>query len=221
MERTRRAASHSPVTRLFHLHYNTPDVDGLEAALDDVGLPLHRRFGWDDGEFTSLGPDERRPAAWRLRLESLRRGAVDLTLAPGRRFRFDHLGVVTSEFDAVVDRVRRADAAGWSVRDSDGRRPFVMTPWGFRVEVHRDDGEVAAELGGWETARLVDARLVVPEGAVETIRVGLETVFGPLSGLTVAGGDVDRPTVPTFTLGGDALSTPTVVDVASLTTTSD
>ncbi|SEP20479.1 hypothetical protein SAMN04487948_12120 [Halogranum amylolyticum] len=221
MDPKRQTVSHSPATRLFHLHYNTPDVDGLEAALADVGLPLHRRFGWDDGEFTSLGPDERRPTEWRLRLETLRRGAVDLTLAPGRRFRFDHLGVVTSEFDAVVDRVRRAESEGWSVRDSDGRRPFVITPWGFRVEVHRDDGEVATELVAWETARLLDVRLVVPEEAVEAIRTGLTRVLGPVSELTVASGDVDRPTVPSFTLGGDVLSTPTVVDVASLAATSD
>lgn len=219
MDSTRQTASHSPTTRLFHLHYNTPDVDGLEAALADVGLPLHRRFGWDEGEFTSLGPDERRPAAWRLRLETLQRGAVNLTLAPGRRFRFDHLGVVTSDFDHVVDRVSASD--DWSIRDPDGRRPFVMTPWGFRVETHPVDGDVASELGSWETARLLDVRLVVPTGATAAVKSGLEAVFGSIQGLSVEGGDVERATVPAFTIGGTSFPAERVVDVASFATTND
>jgi hypothetical protein len=206
----------SPSTRLFHLHYNTPDVDSLEAALADVGLPLHRRFGWDEGAFTSLGPDDPIPETWKLRLETLQTGAVNLTLAPGRHFRFDHLGVVTSDFEHVVDRVRASD--DWSIRDLDGRRPFVMTPWGFRVETHRVDGDVASELGSWESARLLDVRLVVSTEATTAVRSGLEAVFGPIQGLSVEGGDVERATVPAFTIGGTSFPTERVVDVASFAT---
>ncbi|SFL22288.1 hypothetical protein SAMN04487950_2892 [Halogranum rubrum] len=206
-------------TRLFHLHYNTPDVDSLETALADTGIPLARRFGWDDGEFTSLAPDDPIPEAWKLRLETLQTGAVNLTLAPGRQFRFDHLGVVTSAFDAVVSRVRRTD--DWSIRDADGRRPFVMTPWGFRVELHPEDGDVPAELGSWDVARLTETRLVVPNDEVQSVRCGLQSVFGGVSGLVVEAGDVDRPTVPSFTVVGDAFSASRTVDVSALTSTDD
>jgi hypothetical protein len=206
----------TPSTRLFHLHYNTPNVDGLEAALADVGIPLHRRFGWDDGAFTSLTADEPVPTAWKLRLETLQTGAVTLTLAPGRQFRFDHLGIVTTTFDTIVDRVRRTE--DWSIRDTDGRRPFVMTPWGFRVELHPDDGAVASELGSWERAQLSEVRLVVPAPEADAVRSGLRSVFGSVPGLVVDSGDVDRPTVPSFTLEGSQFDEGRLVDLDSLPT---
>lgn len=202
----------APVTWSFHVHYNVSNVDSLQAALADVGLPLHRRFGWNEEGFTSLTPDEPLPDPWRLHLETLQAGAVNVTLAPGRRFRFDHFGIVTADFDAVVDR---AETAGWSVRDADGRRPFVMTPWGFRVEIHRAGDDVASTLGSRRTARIDELRLVVPAAGAGDVRNGLRSVFGDLPGLLVEAGDVDRAVVPSVVLAGDIFSERRVVDVAS------
>jgi hypothetical protein len=93
-----------------------------------------------------------------------------------------------------------------------------MTPWGFRVETHRVSGGVASELGSWESARLLYVRLVVPTEAATAVRSGLEAVFGPIPGLSVESGDVERATVPAFTIGGSSFPTERVVDVASLAT---
>ena len=191
-------------TRLFHLHFNTPDVDALESWFESVGVPLRQRFGVVRGEGVALAPGEDAPDDWRFRLQSHRVGAVDVTLAPGQRHRFDHLGVVSSRFDDVL---ARAEEQGWSVRDPDGRRPFVMTPWGFRVEVHREESDVARSLGRRADARFARVELLVPDDEAEAVRDGLDGVFGEVPALDVVADDLDRPTVRRFALGGEAIET--------------
>lgn len=191
-----------PTTRLFHLHYNAPDVAHAERALADRGVPLQRRFGRVRGEAVALDPGETEPEDFRLRLQTHQRGYANLTLAPGRALRFDHLGLCTREFDAIVGR---AGERGWSVRDPDGRRPFVMTPWGFRVELHRDGSEVESSLGDWDEAHLSEVELRVPNP--DEVRDGLGEVFGDVPGLGVESGgerSEDRAFVPRFELGGEA-----------------
>jgi hypothetical protein len=165
------------------------------------------------GESASLAPDEPIPDGWRFRLETLQRGYANVTFAPGRRFRFDHFGVCTAEFDEVV---ARADEAGWSVRDPAGRRPFAMTPWGFRVEIHRDGSEVERSLGSREAARIESIRLVVADA--DEVAAGLEAVLGDVPGLTVEAGDVERASVPRFVLAGERFDPPREVNVEALAT---
>ncbi|WP_158056647.1 hypothetical protein [Halorussus halophilus] len=190
-------------TRLFHLHFNTPAVASARRALADHGVPLRQKFGHVSGESVVLAPDDEAPEDFRLRLQSHRRGYVDVTLAPGTRPHFDHLGVCTSEFDRVV---ARAEDVGWSVRDTDGRRPFVMTPWGFRVEVHRDGSDLESSLGDWDSGHLTEVELRVSDP--DEVLAGLERVFGDLPELVVAqaNDEADRPFVSRFTIAGDALS---------------
>lgn len=187
-----------PATRLFHLHYNVPNVRGAERRLADFGLPLHQRFGQVRGESVAFDPDGRIPDGFRLRLQTHQRGYANVTLAPGRELRFDHLELRTAEFDSVVGR---AESRGWSVRDPDGRRPFVMTPWGFRVEVHRDGSAVESELGDRDEAHLsaVDLRAPNPDA----VRDGLRDVFGGVPGLAVRDGD-GRAFAASFRLDGEA-----------------
>lgn len=203
--------SNRPRTRLFHVHYNTPHVDELEAALASRGLPLVRRFGQRNGEHDSLSPDEPVPDDWQFRLETLRRGYVDLSLAPGNRHQFNHFGVCTASFDAVVER---AEAAGWSVRDPAGRRTFLRTPWRFRVELHRDGDDVERSLGAWNDAHLSRIELVVPDD--DAVRAGLRDVLGDVSGLDVRDGDGQRARVPTFELAGNAFPDRPTIDVEAL-----
>ena len=189
-------------TRLFHLHFNTPDVPALESWFESVGVPLRRRFGVVRGESVALAPDEDAPDDWRVRLQSHRVGGVDVTLAPGQRHRFDHLGLVTPGFDDVV---ARAEERGWSVRDPNGRRPFVMTPWGFRVELHSEESDVAGSLGSRDVARFERVELLVPDDEAEAVRDGLDEVFGEVSALAVTEGAVERPTVRRFALSGEGV----------------
>lgn len=202
---------HQP-TRLFHLHFNTPAVASAQRALADRGIPLRQRFGQVAGESVALAPDENAPEDFQLRLQSHRQDYVDVTLAPGQRPHFDHLGICTSEFGALTERAERND---WSVRDPNGRRPFVMTPWGFRVEVHRDGSDVESSLGDWETGHLTEVELRVSHP--EEVRDGLNRVFGELPGLVVKkSSEADaHPFVSQFRVEGDALSE-RVVDVREM-----
>ena len=173
-----------PETRLFHLHYNVPSPSAAGRALADEGLPLRRRFGRVRDESVALAPGDPEPEDFRFRLQTHQRGYVNLTLAPGRRPRFDHLGLCTRAFDEVL---ARAERAGWPVRDPDGRRPFVTTPWGFRVELHRDGSDVESSLGDWDEAHLGEVTAVVPNP--EAVRDGLGEVFGRVPGLVVRSED--------------------------------
>ncbi|GAA0197826.1 hypothetical protein ACFFQF_14700 [Haladaptatus pallidirubidus] len=209
---------HTP-TRLFHLHFNTPDVSGAENRLAVRGLPLYRRFGRVDGEFRALEADDPVPDEFRLRLQDAERGYANVTLAPGRRPHFDHLGLCTSEFDAICDR---AEDAGWSVRDRDGRRTFVMTPWEFRVELHPDGSEVEIDLGSWDDAHFGTVELVIPNdnedenNEDETAAHEFAAVFGDVPGLEIrAGEDV---WVPRFRLVGSAFSDEIQIDEVRIET---
>ena len=74
---------------------------------------------------------------FKLRLTELERGAVNVVIQPGhwRLPRVDHLGVALDEdeFQEVLAR-----AAGWNLRiqEHGGRRTFVATNAGYRIEVH-------------------------------------------------------------------------------------
>ncbi len=186
---------HSP-TRLFHLHFNTPDVSRAETELHAHGLLPSRRFGQVDGEFHALDAAAPIPDGFRLRLQNAQRGYVNVTIAPGRKPHFDHLGLCTTAFDAICDR---ATAAGWSVRDRDGRRTFIMTPWGFRVELHPDGSDVETDLGSWDDGHFERVELTVPDvDADEQFR----RIFGDVPGLAFREDDEVR--VPAFELGGAA-----------------
>lgn len=194
-------------TRLFHLHFNTPDVNRAETELDAHGLPPYRRFGQVDGEFHALDAADPIPDDFRLRLQNAQRGYVNVTIAPGRKPHFDHLGLCTTAFDEICDRAVEAD---WSVRDRDGRRTFVMTPWGFRVELHPDGSDVETDLGAWDDTRFERVELTVPDpDADEQFR----RVFGDVPGLVFREGDEVR--VPAFELGGAAFSGGKTVETAS------
>lgn len=193
---------------LFHLHFNTPDVRGAAGRLTAAGVPLQRRFGSLRGEGVSLAPADPEPPAFRFKLQVHRRGAVDVTLAPGRRPHFDHFGLLVPDREAVLARARDR---GWSVR-ADSRRPFVMTPWGFRVEVHDANSPVVKDLGSADEARIESVRLHVPDAHV--VRESLEVVFGRIPALELVEGE--GPWVGSVELGGRAAPDGVEVETADL-----
>ena len=74
---------------------------------------------------------------FKLRLSELERGAVNVVVQPGhwRVPRIDHLGVALDEedFQSVLGR-----AMQWNLRvqEHGGRRTFVATNAGYRLEIH-------------------------------------------------------------------------------------
>ena len=106
-----------------------------------LGFSLIARYGRVGEEHVSVEPgvswEELEREGFKLRLSELQRGAVNVVVQPGhwRLPRIDHLGVVLDEddFHELIDR-----AAGWNLRiqEHPGRRTFVATNAGYRLEVH-------------------------------------------------------------------------------------
>lgn len=199
-----------PDTRLFHLHYHVPDVEYAERVLADEGLPLHAKFGSVDDEIIAVEAGEEPPAGFQFRLQDSQRGYANITLTSGKDVQFDHLGLVTASFDSII---QRATDAGWTVQGVDDPRTFLITPWGFRIEVHPEDGRVVDSLGSWEECRFEDVVLTVPES--EQVKAGISEVIGHIQGLNIRE-ERGQPHVPRATMNGQACSDELTIRAASL-----
>jgi len=138
---------------LFHYHLVTSKVRLLEARyLGRLGFSLVGRYGWKGETSQWFEPgtswEELDALGFRLRLIELARGAVNVVLQPGHweRPRLDHLGIALDE-EAFIDVIDRAAELGLKVQDHPGKRTFIATDAGYRLEVHppRDWIEEALE----------------------------------------------------------------------------
>jgi hypothetical protein len=127
---------------LFHYHLVTSELREVEARyVGKLGFDLVARYGRIGENEVTIEPgsswEELDGQGFRLRLSELQRGAVNVVVQPGhwRVPRVDHLGVVLDEedFQAVLER-----ATLWNlpVQERGGRRTFVTTNAGYRIEVH-------------------------------------------------------------------------------------
>jgi hypothetical protein len=84
-------------------------------------------YGWDD--LDRMG--------FKLRLTELERGAVNVVVQPGQWElpRVDHLGFALDEEDFVAT-LARAEVRELRVQEHGGRRTFVSTNAGYRLELH-------------------------------------------------------------------------------------
>ena len=184
------------------------DVRALEERyIGKLGFALVARFGRIGEDSSSFEPgtswEELDRLGFKHRLSQLQRGAVDVVLQPGawKAPRVDHLGVALDEegFEAVLERAGRL---GLRVQERDGRRTFVSTGAGFRVEVHppRDWLDELLEQAG--ELRLLELRLRADDPALKAtalaellgleaenhaVRIGVATVR------FVSGGPQGRP----------------------------
>jgi hypothetical protein len=128
--------------QLFHYHLVTSELRQVEARyVGKLGFALIARYGRVGEEHVSVEPgvswERLEREGFKLRLSELQRGAVNVVVQPGhwRLPRIDHLGVVLEEdeFHEVIDR-----AAEWNLRiqEHPGRRTFIATNAGYRLEVH-------------------------------------------------------------------------------------
>jgi hypothetical protein len=133
--------SDGPV-HLFHYHLVTSELRDVEARyVGRLGFELVARYGRIGDEHVSVEPgvswEKLEQDGFKLRLSELERGAVNVVVQPGhwRVPRVDHIGIALDEddFQSVLGR-----AMQWNLRvqEHGGRRTFVATNAGYRLEVH-------------------------------------------------------------------------------------
>ena len=127
---------------LFHYHLVTSDVRDVEARyLGKLGFGLiarYGRIGEDQVHFEAgVSWEELEQKGFKHRLSELERGAVNVVVQPGQwpLPRVDHLGVALDdeEFHEVLERATKGRLR---VQEYPGRRTFVATDAGYRLEVH-------------------------------------------------------------------------------------
>jgi hypothetical protein len=154
---------------LFHYHLVTSEVRDLEARyIGKLGFDLVARYGriGDNNVSVEAGTSwsELDGEGFKLRLCELERGAVNVVLQPGhwRLPRVDHLGVALDEddFQAVL---LRASAWNLPIQERAGRRTFVSTNAGYRLEVHPPRDWIEELLDAGDELRLAELQLSTDE----------------------------------------------------------
>src|SRR5947209_1041318 len=142
--------------RLFHYHLVTRKVREVEARyLGKLGFELVARHGRIGEEPTSFEPGlslaELEEMGFKLRLSELERGAVNVVIQPGQWElpRVDHLGLVLED-DELASALERALERDLRVQEHGGRRTFVTTNAGYRLELHPPREWIEALLAGSE-----------------------------------------------------------------------
>ena len=128
--------------QVFHYHLVTSRVREVEARyLGKLGFELVGRYGRIGDDATAfpagVGWDELDRRGFKLRLSELEQGAVNVVVQPGQWGvpRVDHIGLALDD-DEFQDAVERAVDLDMRVQEHGGRRTFVATGAGYRVELH-------------------------------------------------------------------------------------
>ena len=127
---------------MFHYHLVTSKVREVEARyLGKLGFDLVARHGRIGEEVTSFesghGWQDLDSMGFKLRLTELERGAVNVVVQPGQWElpRVDHLGFALDE-DEFIETLARAEVRELRIQEHGGRRTFVSTNAGYRLELH-------------------------------------------------------------------------------------
>ncbi len=189
--------------QLFHYHLVTSELRNVEARyLGKLGFNLVARYGRVGEEHVAVEPgtswEKLDDDGFKLRLSELERGAVNVVVQPGhwRVPRVDHIGVALDEeeFQAVLER-----ATQWNLRvqEHGGRRTFVATNAGYRIEVHPPRDWIEELLSEQEELHVKELQLRADEP--EAKAGALADILGaPLEENSVLVGD----TVVSFLAGG-------------------
>jgi catechol 2,3-dioxygenase-like lactoylglutathione lyase family enzyme len=154
-----------PVLELFHYHLVTSNVREIEARyLGKLGFRLiarYGRIGEDQVHFEAgVSWEELEQSGFRHRLTELERGAVNVVVQPGQwpLPRVDHIGVALDddEFHEVLERATRMRLR---VQEYPGRRTFVATDAGYRLEVHPQRDWIDELLANADELRLSELQL--------------------------------------------------------------
>ena len=159
--------------QLFHYHLVTSELRDVEARyLGKLGFHLVARHGRVGDDHVSVEPgvswEKLDEDGFKLRLSELERGAVNVVVQPGhwRVPRVDHVGVALDEdeFQAVLAR-----ATQWNLRvqEHGGRRTFVATNAGYRIEIHPPREWIDDLLSEREQLHLTELQLLADEPAAK------------------------------------------------------
>ena len=178
--------------QLFHYHLVTSKVRPVEARyLGKLGFELvarHGRIGEDYQSFESgTSWEDLERLGFRLRLSELERGGVNVVVQPGQWElpRVDHIGLALDE-DEFEDVLGRAMQSGLRVQAHGGRRTFVATNAGYRLEIHPPREWLAELLEGRQDFALGELQL-----ACEDPQEKAEALAGLLELDVADGGAVD------------------------------
>jgi catechol 2,3-dioxygenase-like lactoylglutathione lyase family enzyme len=151
--------------QLFHYHLVTSKVRDVEARyIAKLGFHLVARYGRIGDEQTHYEAgvpwEELDQMGFRLRLSELECGAVNVVVQPGQWDlpRIDHVGFALDE-NEFVEVMERAQKLELRVQEYPGRRTFVATGAGYRVEVHPPRDWIDDLLSEADTMRLAGLRL--------------------------------------------------------------
>src|SRR5207302_11379986 len=212
-ERLRREAPescvcHAPPLHMFHYHLVTSRVREVEArCTGKLGFDLVARHGRVGEDLQSFEPGlswaELDALGFKLRLAELERGAVNVVVQPGQwpLPRVDHLGLALDE-DEFEAAIARAEEAELRVQEHGGRRTFVSTNAGYRLELHPPRDWIDELLDEGDRLRLSEphlkaddpeAKAVALAEVLECERLGADVEVGDTLVRFVPGGPQGRP----------------------------
>jgi hypothetical protein len=192
----------------FHYHLVTSRVREVEARyIGKLGFDLVARHGRVGEDMRSFEPGvswaELDMLGFKLRLAELERGAVNVVVQPGQWElpRVDHLGLALDddEFDGAL---ARAEEASLRVQEHGGRRTFVSTNAGYRLELHPPRDWIDELLAQGAQFQLTELHLKAddPEEKARALadildceRIGTEVEIGETLVRFTPGGPQGRP----------------------------
>ena len=180
--------------RLFHYHLVTSRVREVEARyVGKLAFDLVARHGRIGEEYQSFEPgiswEELDEMGFKLRLTELERGAVNVVVQPGQWDlpRVDHLGLALDE-DEFAELIDRAVERELRIQAHGGRRTFVATNAGYRLEVHPPREWLDELLEASDVLHLTELQLLADEPEAKA-SVLAELLEAERDGTSVAVGD--------------------------------
>ena len=179
---------------LFHYHLVTSRVREVEARyVGKLGFALIARHGRIGEETTAFEPgygwDDLDRMGFKLRLTELERGAVNVVVQPGQWElpRVDHLGFALDEDDFAAT-LARAEGRDLRIQEHGGRRTFVSTNAGYRLELHPPRDWLDDLLANESELRLAELHLRADDPALKASALG-ELLQAPYTEDSVTVGD--------------------------------
>ena len=179
---------------LFHYHLVTSRVREVEARyVGKLGFALIARHGRIGEETTAFEPgygwDDLDRMGFKLRLTELERGAVNVVVQPGQWElpRVDHLGFALDEDDFAAT-LARAEGRDLRIQEHGGRRTFVSTNAGYRLELHPPRDWLDDLLANESELRLAELHLRADDPELKASALG-ELLQAPYTEDSVTVGD--------------------------------